>query len=150
VLGWHWIFLINVPIGMAVCIGSLYLLPSDSKAADAQKVGFTGAIAMTAALASFTYAVVGANRNGWMSTPTLGSVAIATVLFGLFVVVELRSLRPLIPPRIFESRNLTVATLIATLWSAGTFTWFVVSALYLQQILSYEPLQVGLAFLPAD
>ena len=149
-LGWNWIFLINLPIGVAVYAACIRLLPRDRTAGGAHRLDTGGAITATLGLMVAVYAVVGGNEAGWTSVRTLGLFAAALVLLGLFIVIEARTPLPLMPLRLFRLRNVTVSNLLAVLWAAGMFGWFVISALYMQYILGYDPLQVGLAFLPAD
>jgi EmrB/QacA subfamily drug resistance transporter len=149
-LSWHWIFLVNVPIGAAVCISSLRLLPGARSSAADTRLDVTGALTVTAALMLAVYAIVNGNQNGWTSARTLGVLAAAAALLGTFLVVESRVRAPLMPLRLFRSRNLATANVVGVLWAAAMFAWFFLSALYLQLVLGYSPLQVGLAFLPAN
>lgn len=146
---WYSIFLINLPIGVAVLLLSVRLLPP----AGARKTGsldVAGAITIITALMLAVYAVMNGNHAGWSSTATLGLLALAAALFVLFIAIEVRVKEPLIPLRLFRLRNLTTANLIAILWATSIFAWFFLCALYLQQVLGYTPLEVGLAFLPAN
>jgi predicted MFS family arabinose efflux permease len=93
---------------------------------------------------------VNGNEAGWTSGQTIGLLAAAAVLLGLFLVIEARVASPLVPLGLFRSRNLATANGIGILWAAAMFAWFFLSALYLQQVLGYSPLEVGLAFLPAN
>jgi MFS family permease len=105
---------------------------------------------VTASLMLAVYAIVNGNSAGWTSGQTLGLLAGSLALLGLFGVIESRVAAPLMPLRLFRRRNLTTANTVAVLWAAGMFAWFFLSALYLQLVLGYSPLQVGLAFLPAN
>ena len=96
------------------------------------------------------YAIVNGQDSGWTSLQTLGLLAIAVALLGLFVLIESRVAAPLVPLRLFRIRNLATANVVGVLWAAAMFAWFFLSALYLQLVLGYSPLQVGLAFLPAN
>jgi MFS family permease len=149
VISWHWIFLVNVPIGAAVVLLSLRLLP-ESHFATGAKLDIAGAVTVTAALVTAVYAIVNANDAGWTSAQTLGLLAVAVVLFGVFLVIEGKVKWPLVPLALFKLRNLVVADIVGVLWAAGMFTWFFLTALYLQLVLGYSPLQVGLAFLPGN
>ena len=148
-LSWHWIFLVNVPIGAIVCLLSLRLLPADH-AVRRGRVDVFGAITVTSALMIAVYAIVNGNGAGWTSAQTLGLLAAAAVLFGAFVLIEARVDEPLVPLRFFRHRNVTVANIVGVLWAAAMFAWFFLSALYLQLVLGYSPLKVGLSFLPAN
>jgi EmrB/QacA subfamily drug resistance transporter len=151
VLSWHWIFLVNIPVGIAVFALSLPLLPEDGEREQARgPVDVAGAITVTAALIVAVYAIVNGNGNGWLSAETLGLLAVALVLFGAFLAIESRVSAPLVPLRLFRNRNLSVANGVGVLWSAGMFAWFFFSAQYLGLVLGYDPLHVGLAFLPAN
>ena len=96
------------------------------------------------------YAIVNGNDAGWTSTQTLGLLGAAAVLLGVFLVIESRVQSPLVPLGLFRLRNVATANIVGVLWAAAMFAWFFLSALYLQLVLGYSPLQVGLAFLPAN
>jgi EmrB/QacA subfamily drug resistance transporter len=149
-LDWHWIFLVNLPIGVAVVLLSLRLLPAASTNAAAGRLDVAGAITVTAALMLAVYAIVNGNQVGWITLRTLGLLAAAGVVLILFLVIESRVSAPLVPLRLFRSRNVSVANIVGVLWAASMFAWFFLSALYLQLVLGYSPLKVGLAFLPAN
>ncbi|HEY2218153.1 MAG TPA: MFS transporter [Gaiellaceae bacterium] len=149
-LNWHWIFLVNVPIGVVVVVLSLRLLPATPPLGSTGRLDLGGAVTVTAALMLAVYAIVNGNQNGWTSAETLGLLAAAAALFGLFLWIEAHVRAPLVPLRLFGRRNLAVANVVGTLWAAAMFAWFFLSALYLQLVLGYSPLQVGLAFLPSN
>ncbi len=149
-LSWHWIFLVNVPIGVAVCISALRLLPGVRPDAAGVRLDVTGALTVTAALMLAVYAIVNGNQVGWTSARTLGLLAAGVALLATFLVVESRVRSPLMPLRLLRLRNLATANGVGVLWAAAMFAWFFLSALYLQLVLGYSPLQVGLAFLPAN
>ena len=96
------------------------------------------------------YAIVGGNEAGWTSPTTLGLLAAAIVLLGVFLVIEARVREPLMPLSMFKLRNVATANVVGVLWAAAMFAWFFLSALYMQLVLGYGPMQVGLAFLPAN
>ena len=149
-LNWHWIFLVNVPIGVAVVILTLRLLPGSRGAAAGGRLDVAGAVTVTASLMLAVYAIVNGNSTGWVTGQTLGLLAGAVVLLALFVGIEARVRSPLMPLGLFKLRNIAVANVVGILWAAAMFAWFFVSALYLQLVLGYSPLKVGLAFLPAN
>ena len=151
VLSWHWIFLVNIPVGIAVFALSLPLLPADGER-EGQRgpIDVAGAVTVTLALMVAVYAIVNGNGNGWLSAETLGLLGLAVILFGVFVTVEARTAAPLVPLRLFRKRNVSVANGVGLLWAAGMFAWFFFSAQYLGLVLGYDPLHVGLAFLPAN
>jgi EmrB/QacA subfamily drug resistance transporter len=147
-LSWHWIFLVNVPIGIAVCALCLRLLPPGEGTASG-KLDVPGALSVTAALMVATYAIVNGNDNGWTSFETLGLLGLSTALLALFLTIETRVSSPLMPLRLFEHRNVATANAVGVLWAAAMFAWFFLSALYLQLVLGFSPLEVGLAFAPS-
>jgi EmrB/QacA subfamily drug resistance transporter len=149
-LDWHWIFLVNFPIGVLVYGLSLRLLPSTRGAAARGRLDVGGAVTVTAALMFAVYAIVNGNQEGWSSAQTLGLLGAAAALFALFLAIEARVRAPLMPLGLFRLRNLATANVVGVLWAAAMFAWFFLSALYLQLVLGYSPLEVGLAFLPAN
>jgi EmrB/QacA subfamily drug resistance transporter len=150
VLDWHWIFLVNLPIGVAVIFLSSRLLPAAPGYARGVRLDVAGAITVTGALILAVYAIVNGNQNGWTSAQTLGLLAAAAAVFGSFLLIEWRVASPLMPLGLFRKRNLSTASVVGMLWAAAMFAWFFLSALYLQLVLGYTPLQVGLAFLPGN
>jgi EmrB/QacA subfamily drug resistance transporter len=150
VLSWHWIFLVNVPVGIAVVALTLVLVPAARVPSAAQRLDVAGAVTVTVSLMIAVYAIVNGNGVGWLTGRTLGLLAVAGVLFAIFLVIEARTSSPLMPLSLFRLRNLSTANVVGVLWSAAMFAWFFLSALYLQLVLGYSPLQVGLAFLPGN
>ncbi len=149
VLSWHWIFLVNVPIGMIVAVLALRVLPEGNRGMADTKLDLGGAVSVTAALMLAVYAIVNGNSAGWTSAQTLGLLGGAVVLLGAFLTIESRNSAPLMPLGLFRHRNLSTANSLGVLWAGALFAWFFLSALYLQGVLHYSSLQVGLAFLPA-
>src|SRR5205823_5166215 len=149
-LDWHWIFLVNVPIGVAVCFLSMRLLPPAHVRAAGQRLDVAGAVTVTGALMLAVYAIVNGNQNGWTSGETLGLLGLSAVLLAVFLAIEARVEAALLPLGLFRLRNVATANVVGVLWAAAMFAWFFLSALYLQLVLGYSPLQVGLAFLPAN
>jgi predicted MFS family arabinose efflux permease len=113
-------------------------------------VDVAGAITVTAALMIAVYAVVKGNDVGWLGFQTLGFLALSAALFCVFLVIESRDPAPLVPLRLFRLRNLSTASVVGILWSAAMFGLFFLSAQYLQLVLGYSPLKVGLSFLPVN
>jgi EmrB/QacA subfamily drug resistance transporter len=150
ILNWHWIFLVNVPIGIAVFFLSLRLLPTAHAAPEAKNLDIAGAVTVTTALLLAVYAIVNGNSAGWAGAQTLGLLGAAVVLGALFLGIQARAKAPLIPLRFFKMRNVQTANVVGILWAGAMFAWFFLSALYLQLVLGYTPLQVGLAFLPGN
>jgi EmrB/QacA subfamily drug resistance transporter len=149
-LDWHWIFLVNLPIGVVVYLLSLRLLPAARTASASRRLDVAGAVTVTTALMLAVYAIVNGNQEGWTSGQTLGLLGAAAVLLGVFLTIESRVASPLVPLGLFRLRNVATANVVGILWAAAMFAWFFLSALYLQLVLGYSPLKVGLAFLPAN
>jgi predicted MFS family arabinose efflux permease len=149
-LSWHWIFLVNLPIGVAVYALCVALLPAAPGHAHGERLDVAGAVTVTASLMLAVYAVVNGNEAGWTSAQTLGLILLALALLAAFLIIESRVQHPLMPLGLFRLRNVAVANVMGVLWAAAMFAWFFISALYLQRVLHYRPLQVGLAFLPAN
>jgi EmrB/QacA subfamily drug resistance transporter len=150
-INWHWIFLVNLPIGVLVVFLTLRLIPStQGSAAQGRGLDVGGAITVTAALMVAVYAIVNGNADGWTSGTTLARFAVAVVLFIAFITIETRVASPLMPLGLFRRRNLSTASVAGVLWAGSMFAWFFLSALYLQLVLGYSPLQVGLGFLPGN
>ena len=149
-LDWHWIFLVNIPIGAAVIVLSLRLLPASVGGRGERRLDVAGAVTVTVALMLAVYAIVNGNQTGWTSARTLGLLAASAGLLAVFLAIEARVREPLMPLGLFRLRNVATANVIGVLWAAAMFAWFFLSALYLQLVLGYTPLQVGLSFLPAN
>ncbi|HEV7463909.1 MAG TPA: DHA2 family efflux MFS transporter permease subunit [Methyloceanibacter sp.] len=149
-LNWHWIFLVNLPIGAAVFALCLPLLSDGRAPASGERLDVAGAVTVTTSLMLAVYAIVNGNEAGWTSAQSIGLLAAAAVLLTLFLGIEARVRAPLMPLALFRLRNVATANVVGVLWAAAMFAWFFISALYLQQVLGYSALQVGLAFLPAN
>jgi EmrB/QacA subfamily drug resistance transporter len=148
---WHWIFLVNVPIGMLVFGLCWWQLPTHAGEADRPRhLDVGGAVSVTLALLLAVYATIHGNGAGWGSWRTLALFAAAAAVFGLFLAIESRTPQPLVPLAMFRLRNLSIASICAMLWSAAMFAWFFLSALYMQRVLGFTPMQVGIAFIPAN
>ena len=150
VLDWHWIFLVNVPVGIVVFFLTLRLVPSAFERAEDRRVDVLGALTVTASLMLAVYAIVNGNKEGWLSAQTLGFLGAGAVLLAAFVAIEARVSTPIMPLSIFRIRNVSVSNVVGVLWAGAMFAWFFLSALYLQLVLGYSPLEVGLAFLPGN
>lgn len=149
-LSWHWIFLVNLPIGVAVYALCLALIPNLPGSANGQRLDVGGAVTITVSLMLAVYAVVNGNEVGWLATQTVSMLGIAVALLLVFLLIESRVAHPLMPLGLFRLRNVAVSNVVGVLWAAAMFAWFFISALYLQLVLGYTPMQVGLAFLPAN
>jgi EmrB/QacA subfamily drug resistance transporter len=149
-LSWHWIFLVNVPIGIAVSVLVLRLVPPGRLAMANRRLDVAGAVTVTASLLLAVEAVVDGNQAGWTSLRTLGLLGLSVALFASFLAVENRASVPLMRLSVLRSRALATANIVGVLWAAAMFAWFFLSALYLQLVLGYDALHVGLAFLPGN
>jgi EmrB/QacA subfamily drug resistance transporter len=150
VLDWHWIFFVNLPIGIAVYAFCRALLPADRDAAVGGRLDMAGSVTVTSALMLAVYAIVNGNTAGWTSVQTIGLLAVTSLLLALFLGIEAQARAPLMPLGLFRLRNVATANAIGVLWAAAMFAWFFIAALYLQRVLGYTAMQVGLAFLPAN
>ncbi|MFE9788230.1 DHA2 family efflux MFS transporter permease subunit [Nocardia salmonicida] len=148
-LNWHWIFLINVPIGALTVLVAMKSLPADRGLGWSAGADVLGAALVTAGLMLGIYTVVEVERYGWVSTHTLGLGALAAALLAAFVVRQATAANPLLPLRIFRSRTVSGANVVQMLTLAAMFAFQIIVALYLQKVLGYNALQTGLAMLPA-
>ena len=146
---WHWIFLINIPVGVIVYLLSIMLITPDTGRASG-RLDIAGAAAITLSLMLAVYAIVNGNETGWLEGQTVIMLISSVLLLGIFLLIESRVKDPLMPLTLFRLRNVSVSNVISVLWAAAMFAWFFISALYLQQVLGYTPMQVGLAFLPSN
>ncbi|MDQ1734450.1 MAG: hypothetical protein QOH56_701 [Pseudonocardiales bacterium] len=150
-VNWHWIFYINVPIGIATAVLARRYVPAEAGTGITANVDVSGALLVTAALMLGVYTIVKpAAEYGWSAGPTLLFAAGAAVLLAAFIGREARAADPLMPLRIFRSRNVCGANIIQTLAAAGMFATFFLGVLYVQQVLHYGPLKIGFAFLPVS
>jgi EmrB/QacA subfamily drug resistance transporter len=148
-ISWHWIFFINLPIGVATVAVALKLITKDPGIGLSRGADLPGAVLITAALMVGVYTIVApAAELGWTSGRTLLLGCVTLVLLAGFIVREATAASPLVPLRIFRSRNVTGANLIQALSTSGMFGIFFLGSLYLQRVLGYDALEIGLAFLP--
>lgn len=147
-ISWHWIFFINVPIGVATMVLALRLVADRPGIGFAAGADLPGAVLLTSGLMLGVYAILQVTEKGWGSTEVLGLAAVAIALLTAFVLRQSRIANPLMPLRLFHSRNVTGSNLVLILLVVGMFSMFFLGALYMQQILGYDPFEVGLAFLP--
>jgi EmrB/QacA subfamily drug resistance transporter len=147
-ISWHWIFLINLPIGIAVALGAQRLVPDRPGIGLREGADAPGAALITGSLMIGTYSILGVTEHGWGSPQTLILSAVSAALFAAFLARQARIANPLVPLGLFRNRNLSGANAIQALLVAGMFGMFFLGALYLQRILGYDALEVGLAFLP--
>jgi EmrB/QacA subfamily drug resistance transporter len=146
-LGWEWVLFVNVPIGIAAALIAPRLL-GESSDRSSPSFDIAGAFSVTAGLALLVYTLVDANSAGWASTQTLVLGAVAVALLAAFVAIERRTSHPLVPFSIFRLRTLRGANVIGLLIGMSLFSMFFFISLYMQQVLGYEPLKAGLAYLP--
>ena len=139
-LSWHWVFLVNLPIGAAVIAACASLLPHDGESSRA-RLDLGGAVLITSSLLCAVYGIVNGPR---------ALVGLAAALLAAFLVVESRVAHPLVPLRLLRVRSLAVGNVVGALWAAAMFAWFFIAALYLQRVLGYDAFEVGLAFLPSN
>ncbi len=148
-LNWHWIFLINGPIGVLTLVVAVKALPEDKGLGWAAGADVLGAVLVTAGLMLGIYTVVEVERYGWLSAHTLGLGAVAVALLAAFVARQATARNPLLPLRIFRSRTVSGANVAQMLTLGAMFAFQIIVALYLQKVLGYNASQTGLAMLPA-
>jgi EmrB/QacA subfamily drug resistance transporter len=148
-INWHWIFFINIPIGIATGFFAARLIERDKGIGFGGGADIPGAVLITTSLMLGVYTIVKpAAEYGWGSGRALGLAALSLLLLGAFVLREARAANPLMPLRIFRSRNVSGANAVQALSVAGMFGPFFLGSLYLQRVLGYDALQIGFAFLP--
>jgi EmrB/QacA subfamily drug resistance transporter len=147
-VSWPWIFYVNVPVGIAVFVASMRFVPESKDERAHKSFELAGAVTVTAGLVILVYAIVKAQEKGWGSLHTLGVGGIALALLAAFVVIERRSIEPLVRLSIFRVRTVRASNVAMFFVAAGLFAMFFFTTLYLQRVLGYSPLQAGLAFLP--
>jgi EmrB/QacA subfamily drug resistance transporter len=148
-INWHWIFFVNVPIGVAIAAAALRVVDDRPGIGLAEGADVPGAVLITGGVMLGVYTILEAGEQGWGSTQTLGLGAVAIALLTAFVLRQARVANPLMPLRLFRSRNVAGANVVMALLVIGFFGMFFLGALYMQGILGYDPLEVGLAFLPS-
>ena len=148
-LSWHWIFFVNVPIGIATLILGRLLVVENIGLGIKQGVDVVGSVLVTLSLMVGIYGIVTASSDGWGSTHTLVILGVAVVLFLSFILLESRLANPIMPLRILKLRTLTGSSAIRGLLATGMFSTFFIGALYLEHVLGYSPIKTGLAFMPA-
>jgi EmrB/QacA subfamily drug resistance transporter len=149
-INWHWIFFVNVPIGLVTALLALRLVESRPGIGISEGADAPGAVLVTAGLMLAVYTILGVEQHGWASARTLILAAVSVALVAAFVLRQARIPKPLMPLRLFHSRNVTGANIVMALLVVGMFGVFFLGALYMQLVLHYTPLEVGLAFLPGS
>ena len=149
ILDWHWIFFVNLPIGVVTAVAARRMIGPERGAGLRAGADVPGALLITAAMMLGVFTIVGpAAQQGWLAARTLGLGGSSLVLLGAFILRQRTARDPLMPLRIFSAPNVTGANLVQVLGTAGMFGMFFLGSLYLRRILGYDPLQIGLAFLP--
>jgi EmrB/QacA subfamily drug resistance transporter len=147
-INWHWIFFVNLPIGLATALFAIRLVPDREGLGLSGGADLLGAALLTGGLMLGVYTILGVAEEGWGSTQTLALGAVSIGLLAAFVARQARVANPLMPLRLFRSPNVAGANLVQALLVVGMFGMFFLGALYMQRILGYDALQVGLAYLP--
>ncbi|HEY3006114.1 MAG TPA: DHA2 family efflux MFS transporter permease subunit, partial [Kribbellaceae bacterium] len=148
-INWHWIFFINLPVGIVTAVLAVKLVEARPGMGLRQGADIPGAALLTGGLMLGVFTILGISEHGWTSARTLGLGAVALAMVAAFLVRQATVANPLMPLRLFRSRFVAGANVVQVLLVVGMFGMFFLGALYLQQVLGYSPLQVGLAFLPA-
>jgi EmrB/QacA subfamily drug resistance transporter len=147
-VGWEWVLWVNVPIGIAAALLAPRLILESRSESETRHFDAWGALSVTAGLSVLVYALVEAPNAGWGSGQTIGLLALALGLLGVFVAIELRSKAPLMPFSIFRNRTLTGANVVGILTGASLFSMFFFISLYMQQVLGYSAIKAGVSYLP--
>lgn len=148
VLSWHWIFFVNLPIGVLTVLFGRALIPADDGVEGAHGLDWRGSLLVTASLMTAIYAIVRAGSHGWVSGSVLSLAALAVALMGAFVTLEARIANPIMPLRILRSRGLVSSSVVRGFLVVGMYSTFFLGTLYLEHVRHYDALQTGLAFLP--
>ena len=147
-LSWHWIFFVNLPIGLATIALGKALIPEDNGIGLEHGLDWLGSVLVTASLMTGVYAIVQATNDGWGSTPVIGFGALAVALMATFIAVEARIANPIMPLRILRLRGLVGSSAVRGFLVTGMYSTFFLGTLYLEHVLHFSALQTGLAFLP--
>lgn len=146
-IGWEWIFLLNVPVGLAVIAVTPFLLGESRADTGHRRFDIAGGVTITASLALLVYALVEASAEGWASATTIGRLAGSAALMAVFVAIEMRSKAPILPFSIFRIRAVTGSNVAGFALGGAMFGMFFIMTLYMQQVAAYSPLETGLAYL---
>ncbi len=147
-LSWPWIFFVNIPVGIAVFVASMRIVPESKDEHAHKSFDAAGAITVTAGLVALVYGIVKAQEKGWTSVHTIGFGLLSAALLTAFVLIERRSVEPLVRLSIFRVRTIRAGNLTMLLVASGLFSMFFFNTLDVQQVLGFSPIQAGLAFLP--
>ncbi len=146
-LSWHWIFFINVPIGVLTLALGLWVIPSDVPDSG-RRLDLPGVALSALSLFGLTYGLIQGTRDGWGSLPILGALSVALISAGLFVSIEQRVSDPMIDLSLFSSRSFRAGTVAVMLWAFGLFGIYFFTAIYLQDVVGFSATVAGLAFVP--
>jgi EmrB/QacA subfamily drug resistance transporter len=147
-LSWHWVFFVNLPIGLATFALGQRFIRADSGLGLEHGVDWIGSFLVTVSLMGFIYAIVQATAHGWVSTQVLGIGAVAALLMAAFVALESRIENPIMPMRILRLQGLIKASLVRGFLVTGMYSTFFLGSLYLEHVRHYSAVQTGAAFLP--
>jgi EmrB/QacA subfamily drug resistance transporter len=147
-LSWHWIFFINIPIGVATFLAGAVLIEENIGIGFRAGLDIGGAVLSTVGLMVAVYAIVSSSQYGWDSAHTLSIGAAAIVVLGAFVLLESRLSTPMMPIRVMRSPGLLSSSLVRGLMVVGMYSTFFIGVLYFQHVLGFDPIHTGLAFLP--
>ena len=147
-LSWHWIFFVNLPIGIGTLALGRILLPRDAGIGIGEGIDWLGSVLVTASLMVAVYAIVQATSHGWGSSQVLGFGALAAALMAAFIAVEARIANPIMPLSILRIRTLIAGGAVRAFMVTGMFSTFFLGTIYLERVLHYSAIQAGLAFLP--
>ncbi|MEO8968732.1 MAG: MFS transporter [Solirubrobacteraceae bacterium] len=148
ILSWHWIFFVNLPIGIATVVLARFLIPDDEGQGVTGHVDWLGSLLVTASLMAAIYAIIQASGHGWGSSSVLGFGAVAAVLMSAFLAVEARIANPVMPLRVLRTGGLVSSSVVRGFLVTGMYSTFFLGTLYLEHVLHYGALKTGLAFLP--
>jgi EmrB/QacA subfamily drug resistance transporter len=147
-VSWHWIFFVNVPLGIAATVLAVCVLEPERGIGFGRGADLPGAFLVTAGLTLAVYTILGGTSHGWGSAHTVGFGAVTLVLLAGFVARQASATTPILPLRVFRSRYLSGANLVQALMVAGMFGFLFLGTLYVQRVLGYDAMMTGLAFLP--
>ncbi|MFD8691017.1 MFS transporter [Streptomyces sp. NPDC059651] len=148
-LSWRWVLLINVPIGVLVLIGAALKL-AEGRAGGRSRIDLLGALLVTAGLASVAYGIVQTEASGWTAAATLLPLLGGVALLALFVLVEARTAKPLMPLRVLGARAVAAANVAMFVIGSATFSMWYFMTVYAQNVLGYSALEAGLALMPTS
>ena len=147
-VSWHWIFFINVPIGILTFVLGRFLINETARIGLGRGIDVVGSLLVTVALMLIVYAIVKVTEYGWLSAHTLGFGGAGLALLAVFVAVESRLANPMFPLRILRVPGLAASSVVRGFLVTGMFSTFLLGVLYLQHVHGYGALETGLAFLP--